>query len=127
MALNCPNTRLKYGSKGDDVKQMQTLLQSLGYYTQYKVDGNWGDGTEQAVRSFQRRYGLDVDGIFGEVTCTKLTSLTKAISQSGTAVFDCEKTSLQYGSKDTEKVTILQKYLKDWGYYTGVVDGDFKD
>lgn len=127
MVLNCPNTRLKYGSKGDDVKEMQTLLQSLGYYTQYKVDGKWGDGTEQAVRSFQRRYGLDVDGIFGEVTCTKLTSLTKAISKSGTAVFDCEKTSLQYGSKDTEKVTILQKYLKDWGYYTGVVDGDFKD
>ena len=125
MALDCPNIRLKYNSTGDDVKQMQTLLQTLGYYTGYKVDGKWGDGTEQAVRAFQQRYGLDVDGIFGEKTCTKLTSLTKAVSKEG-AVFDCENTSLKYGSTDTEKVTILQKYLKDWGYYTGVVDGDFK-
>ena len=128
MALECPKISLKFGSTGDKVSEMQKNLQTLGFYTGYKVDGSWGSGTESAVKAFQKRYGLKVDGLFGEISCNKLNSLISTLEKAETgkgAVFDCSKTDLNVGSKDTEKVLILQKYLKDWGYYCSAckIDG----
>jgi N-acetylmuramoyl-L-alanine amidase len=62
---------LARGSKNGDVWDLQYRLQLLGYYTQ-KLDGVYGYHTAQAVRKFQYRYGLPVDGIVGAKTWSKL-------------------------------------------------------
>lgn len=56
--------------KGDttaNIKAVQTRLLNWGYYTG-KVDGIWGSKTLSAVKYFQRRNGLVVDGIVGPAT-----------------------------------------------------------
>lgn len=63
--------RLRYGMKGNDVKQLQTALQGLGLY-KGKIDGVFGRGTLKAVRTFQTQNGLEVDGIAGPLTQEKL-------------------------------------------------------
>jgi N-acetylmuramoyl-L-alanine amidase len=62
---------IQYGSKSGDVWDIQFRLQILGYYKQ-PVDGIFGYNTEQAVRQFQRDYGLNVDGIAGSKTWSAL-------------------------------------------------------
>lgn len=57
----------KKGSSGAMVTQIQTKLKSWGYYTG-TVDGTYGSGTERAVRSFQQKNGLTVDGKAGDQT-----------------------------------------------------------
>ena len=56
---------LKIGSKGDDVKKLQSKL-GLG------ADGIFGKGTEESVKSFQLKNGLTPDGLVGEGTWNKL-------------------------------------------------------
>ena len=68
---------LKTGSRGSDVKKMQTALKEKGYYTQ-KVDGIFGKGTLSAVKAFQKENGLKVDGIAGPQTLSKLYSKNTA-------------------------------------------------
>ena len=57
----------KYGSRGDEVKQIQTKLKRWGYYNG-NVDGIFGSQTLEAVKYFQRKNGLTVDGIAGPAT-----------------------------------------------------------
>lgn len=57
---------LRKGSKGDDVKLLQEILNSYGY--SLKVDGDFGPRTEDAVKKFQKSHGLKVDGIVGPKT-----------------------------------------------------------
>lgn len=57
----------KKGSSGAMVTQIQTKLKSWGYYTG-TVDGVYGSGTEHAVRAFQQKNGLTVDGKAGDQT-----------------------------------------------------------
>ena len=57
----------KYGSRGEEVKQIQTKLKRWGYYNG-NVDGIYGSQTQEAVRYFQRKNGLSVDGIAGPKT-----------------------------------------------------------
>jgi peptidoglycan hydrolase-like protein with peptidoglycan-binding domain len=65
---NLPDVRLviEPGSTGIVVEQLQVALVALGY--NIAVDGTYGAGTEQAVRDFQSRNGLAVDGIAGPDT-----------------------------------------------------------
>ena len=57
----------KYGSRGDEVTQIQTKLKRWGYYTG-SIDGIYGTQTQKAVRYFQSKNGLTVDGIAGKNT-----------------------------------------------------------
>ncbi len=57
----------KNGSSGSEVRQIQTKLKNWGYYTG-SVDGVYGWQTESAVRSFQKKNNLKVDGVAGEKT-----------------------------------------------------------
>jgi len=58
------------GIRGATVRDLQTMLTSLGYGT--AADGIFGSRTERAVRAFQRSKGLGVDGIVGPATYAKL-------------------------------------------------------
>ena len=64
---------LKKGDASDAVRDMQQRLKDLGYYDG-EVDGDFGGGTEEAVRLYQRQNGLDVDGIAAEKTFASLYS-----------------------------------------------------
>ena len=57
----------KYGSRGEEVKQIQEKLKRWGYYNG-NVDGIFGSQTLEAVKYFQRKNGLTVDGIAGPAT-----------------------------------------------------------
>lgn len=50
---------------------LQKRLNELSFY-RLKIDGKFGPGTDAAVREFQRRHNLVVDGIVGPVTWRKL-------------------------------------------------------
>ena len=58
---------LHNGSQGEKVEKLQERLRELGYYTDV-VDGQFGQGTKDAVIAFQKKNGLDPDGYAGEET-----------------------------------------------------------
>ena len=53
---------LHKGSKGDDVKALQTRLFELGFYSS-TIDGDYGNGTEKAIKAFELTNGLEETGI----------------------------------------------------------------
>ena len=58
---------IRKGEHSDRVTAVQQRLLELGFYSG-EIDGQFGNGTEEAVRLFQRQNGLDVDGIIGSQT-----------------------------------------------------------
>ena len=116
MTLQCEKINLTRGSKGDTVKQVQTILKDKGYYTG-KIDGEYGDLTVSSVKQFQKTVkGLLVDGIVGPVTCKHLQKQDKKE--------ETTNTTLKKGSKG-EQVKQLQNKLKQLGYYNAKIDGDY--
>lgn len=75
--------QISYGSKGDDVKELQTLLNSKGY--SLDVDGSFGSKTQAAVRDYQSKNKLQVDGIVGKNTWASLAPTTSSASGSATS------------------------------------------
>lgn len=65
--FNNVNALSKYGSSGEEVRKIQTKLKNWGYYNG-AIDGIFGSRTLKAVKSFQSKNGLTVDGIVGEKT-----------------------------------------------------------
>lgn len=86
MTLDCNNIKLTKGTKNDKVKEAQKLLKDNGYYTGV-LDGDYGDMTVNAVKSFQKAKGLSVDGWIGPVTCQKLNSTVKTASYYSNGVY----------------------------------------
>lgn len=64
---------LSKGAEGDPVTEMQQRLKELGFYDG-ECDGDYGPGTQNAVRLFQSQHGLTVDGAAGEKTLGMLYS-----------------------------------------------------
>ncbi len=110
---------LKQGSTGATVKTIQQKLKNWGYYDG-SVDGIFGSGTRSAVVYFQRTNGLSADGIVGSATAAAMgVSLGTSSGSSSTS-----SGVLKQGSSG-EAVKTLQQKLKNWGYYSGSVDGVF--
>ena len=65
---------MRTGSKGQEVKDLQTRLSALGYYNG-KIDGEFGPETKEAVTAFQKANGLEADGIVGSHTQELLVSV----------------------------------------------------
>ena len=61
------------GMTGQGVKDLQSRLYTLGYYTA-EIDGQFGAATKEAVLAFQKRNGLGADGIVGAETRAVLFS-----------------------------------------------------
>jgi peptidoglycan hydrolase-like protein with peptidoglycan-binding domain len=82
------------------VQQIQVALQQLGFYSG-NVDGVYGPRTVAAVKAFQSSSGLKADGIAGPKTIAAYESQIKGDST----------------------VATLQQQLRNWGYYSGNIDG----
>ncbi|HIT68468.1 MAG TPA: peptidoglycan-binding protein [Candidatus Aphodomonas merdavium] len=135
------DSTLRKGASGVLVRALQQKLQALGYYTG-EIDGDFGEGTEEAVKAFQTQNGLKADGVVGSATQALLDSGTAVSAPSPTATFGfIYATSrptpltytpstlstyryLQMGSTGSD-VTRMQQRLKDLGYFTGSTTGTF--
>lgn len=78
---------LYWGSQGQDVRTVQDKLLRWGYYDG-RVDGVYGARTYRAVRKFQAKNGLKVDGVVGTTTAKALGMPTAATTTASTAGVD---------------------------------------
>ena len=110
---------LRMGDSGSAVKDLQTKLKKLGYYSG-TVDSTFGSGTYAAVKAFQKKYNLTADGVAGSETLKKLDSAYK------NADSDKDDGSLRKGATGSA-VKNLQTKLKKLGFYNASIDGDYGD
>ena len=112
-------TQVSYGSNGDAVKQLQTKLNTMGY--SLDVDGAFGAKTQAAVRDYQSKNGLTVDGIVGNDTWgslngAKASTGSSQSTQTGlSGVSKNTQTNLDKyaaGYQQSDSVTAAQNYLK---------------
>ena len=85
--INSVEALSKYGSRGEEVRTIQTKLKRWGYYSG-AIDGIFGSQTLAAVKWFQSKNGLVVDGIAGSKTLAAMgiyTSTSTSSSSSNTA------------------------------------------
>ena len=68
--VNIELSVLRKGSKGEEVKTLQRLLNAFG--SNLSVDGSFGSLTQSALKSYQNKNSLQVDGICGEKSWTSL-------------------------------------------------------
>jgi murein L,D-transpeptidase YcbB/YkuD len=80
---------LRYGSAGSDVKTLQGLL---GLASR---DGVFGDQVLAAVKDFQRRAGLVVDGVVGPATWSALQSGRAVVTQAGVLISGSDRTLIR--------------------------------
>lgn len=71
--LDC-SKYLSSGSKGENVKELQEMLNKVTDCN-LEVDGVFGTLTSKCVKTFQSKYNLGIDGIVGPNTCAKLNAL----------------------------------------------------
>ena len=91
-------TLSKLGSRGEEVRRIQTKLKQLGFYNG-SVDGIYGAATQKAVKRFQSSVGITSDGIAGSKT---LLFLGLGSSSSGGS----------YGSYSSSDVWLLAKVIE---------------
>ena len=95
----------KYGSRGNEVIQIQTKLKRWGYYNG-SIDGIYGSKTVAAVRWFQSKNGLTVDGIAGPKTLAAMGIYSSSSSSSSTSNSDLNLLArLVYGEARGEPYT----------------------
>lgn len=70
------NQVIQHGATGEDVIELQSRLQYIGYYNG-DIDGVFGWGTYWALRNFQYEFGLPIDGLAGTGTKEKLVKASK--------------------------------------------------
>jgi N-acetylmuramoyl-L-alanine amidase len=70
------NQVLQQGSSGEDVIELQSRLSYNGFY-KGQIDGVFGWNTYWAVRNFQDKFGLPIDGVVGTKTKEMLVKATK--------------------------------------------------
>lgn len=120
-----PTRTLRKGDTGLDVKYVMQRLYDLKYYNK-KADEKFGAGMLTAVKAFQKKNGLTVDGVVGPTTIKVLFSADALDADDLVPPPDPEplKLPLKKGDKGTE-VKEVQNALKNLGYAVGKADGVF--
>lgn len=134
-------TTLRKGVSGSrEVRKLQQRLKDLKYYSG-SVDGDFGTGTENAVKAFQSANGLKADGVAGSKTLNRLygdnavpnkgtsygnvTATPRATSTPRpTSTPNVENKYLQLGSSGKD-VRTMQTRLISLGWLSGSADGEF--
>lgn len=106
------------GDSGSEVKTLQENLIRLGYSCgSAGADGDFGDKTDAAVRTFQKDNGLTVDGLAGEKTQAKIQDLLKAKQEPAKVESDAIKHYVQVGAfKSKEKAQEMVNKLREKGF-----------
>lgn len=128
---------LREGMRTQEVRRMQEDLAELGYY-KGSVTGHYGNLTKEAVRRFQRKNGLTVDGIAGPLTLGRLAELTGQTAwapgwDAGVSGGQTSGGVTGGGSSDGtlrlddrgDAVQRLQENLNLLGYYDGTITGHY--
>ncbi|MGD6815732.1 spore cortex-lytic enzyme [Metabacillus sp. 84] len=103
---------IQRGAVGDDVIELQSRLQYIGYYHS-KIDGVYGWSTYWAVRNFQHDYGLkDIDGLVGLTTKQKLAGQSKFYARFVHLQLANGKDFTHYGGIPLDKQTGPSKKLR---------------
>ena len=100
MAITSTNN-LQKGSKGNDVLELQKLLNKNGY--NLAEDGSFGSKTLAAVEDYQKRSGLKVDGIVGTNTWGALTSASNKSTSGNTSTSSNTSASTPQAAPDYSK------------------------
>ena len=140
---------LRYGSTGEDVKELQTDLMELGYY-KGKTSGNYLESTRKAVEELQKKNGLEVTGEVnaelqdmireGKIlskgdtaddTSTPMPNLANFLvddDENGVPVADepVEFTKKLKNGSSGKLVKQMQERLHELGYYDGPISGQFQ-
>lgn len=79
-----PNVVLRQTSSGNDVRQLQWLLNFIGEFYEFVpadfvINGTFGPITANTVREFQRNFGLNPDGVVGPATWNRLYEVYRSI------------------------------------------------
>ena len=106
------NTIVQYGAQGTNAKILQQMLNRNGY--KLDVDGIFGDNTLAAVKDYQQKNGLKVDGIVGQDTWGALSGDTSKTYTTTPATNPNTK-----GANDAQYKTNKPFTYKDFDY------GDF--
>lgn len=125
------NTTLRRDSSGSAVRKLQEDLHELDFYDG-NITGNYGGLTQEAVRLFQKKHGLDADGVAGPKTLTKIASLmgdstvneTPTLGTVSAPAAQIEANRLSHGM-ESEAVKKLQEDLDELDYYSGTVTGRY--
>ena len=108
-------TVLRTGSRGGAVEQLQFWLNTISQYVasipSVSVDGSFGSRTAAAVRAFQRRYGLAVDGVVGEATWNAIYAQFFSIQSDNGTPNAYPGTALREGASG-QNVRLVQFWLK---------------
>ena len=108
-------TALRTGSTGSAVEQVQFWLNTLAQYESaipsLAVDGRYGTSTASAVRAFQRRYGLTVDGVVGRETWNAIYNEFRSIQSDNGTPNAYPGTALREGASG-QNVRLVQFWLK---------------
>ena len=116
------------GDRGDQIVAIQNALVRNG--SDIAVDGDYGTGTKEAVKAFQERHGLDVDGIVGAQTYEAL--MGAAMPENVSSHFIEKKAISSQGKKNVmfplvtadNAISVVQQALANKGYNLDV-DGVF--
>ncbi|MBI4728228.1 MAG: N-acetylmuramoyl-L-alanine amidase [Acidobacteria bacterium] len=117
MAERPPPLLLRGGHRGDAVRDLQARLLALGSAIDADERGAFGPSTERAVREFQQRRGLVVDGIVGRDTWRELVEASWKLGD--------RTLYLRSPQLRGDDVRDLQARLSALGFDAGRVDGIF--
>ena len=108
-------TVLRQGSRGSAVERVQFWLNTIAQYDDniptLTVDGIFGTGTTAAVRAFQRRHGLTVDGVVGKTTWDAIYREYRSIQSDNGTPNAYPGTPLRPGDRG-QNVRLVQFWLK---------------
>jgi len=108
---------IRVGSTGPAVAEVQSALVGLGLLAGPPADATYDAATERAVRTFQQRRGLSVDGIVGAETYRAITAAKFRLGD--------RLLSLASHPYVGDDVAALQDRLLELGFDAGRVDGIF--
>ena len=109
--------QVSYGSRGSDVTDLQKLLNNTGYGYNLAEDGDFGPKTLAAVKDYQQRSGLGVDGIVGTNTWGSLTgSSSTGTSTAPATSVETKAPAFEYGAYEPSETVkqaedLLQQQL----------------
>ena len=112
----------------EEVRQMEERLSKLGYLS-IEADEIYDASTRQAIESFQQANGLEVTGEANAATLERLNGEEAVSRQDYLRRFAnayAEMTPLEKGANNNQ-VLVMQRRLKDYGYFSGTCDGVFGD